>query len=67
MGNPPFIDIHVHPDVKTFLSANEEENRRKCWQSAKSTPLIRLIDKILLNLAKVLGKVEYCSDYRRGT
>jgi microsomal dipeptidase-like Zn-dependent dipeptidase len=53
MGNPPFIDIHVHPDVKTFLSANEEENRRKCWQSAKSTPLISLIDKILLG--NILG------------
>lgn len=49
MGNPPFIDVHVHPDIKTFLSADKEIDRLKCWQRAKSTPLIRLVDKILLD------------------
>ncbi|MGC1390922.1 MAG: membrane dipeptidase [Bacteroidales bacterium] len=48
MRNHPFIDIHVHSDLKTFLSANEERCRLDCWQKEPLTPLIRLIDKILL-------------------
>jgi microsomal dipeptidase-like Zn-dependent dipeptidase len=48
MGNPPYIDIHVHPDIKTFLTAYEERNRLKCWNSVNLTHLIKLIDKILL-------------------
>jgi len=48
MGNPPFIDVHVHPDIKTFLTADEERNRLTCWDSVNLTRLIKLIDKILL-------------------
>lgn len=48
MPNPGIIDIHVHPDLKSFLSANEEMNRTNCWQYFNSDPLIEAIDSLLL-------------------
>lgn len=48
MPIPSFIDIHCHPELKTFLSANTEQNRKDCWQKINLGQLLELIDKVLL-------------------
>lgn len=48
MGNPPFIDIHTHPDFKTFLSANREAKRTNCWRKFNIPLLLKIIDRIRL-------------------
>jgi len=48
MSNPTFTDIHCHPDLKTFLSANDEINRINCWQNLNLPIILKIIDRILL-------------------
>lgn len=48
MPGPSIVDIHVHPDLKSFLSSNEEMNRTSCWQYLCNDPLIRAIDTLFL-------------------
>ncbi len=48
MTDPPIVDIHVHPDFKSYLSANEELNRADCWQDFRMDPLIQAIDSLRL-------------------
>ena len=53
MPDPPFVDIHCHPELKTFLSANIEQNRTDCWQKINIGRLLELIDRVLLG--NILG------------
>ncbi len=48
MANPPFRDIHCHPGLKTFLSADDEADRLDCWQILILPVLLKIIDKVLL-------------------
>jgi microsomal dipeptidase-like Zn-dependent dipeptidase len=48
MPNPDFTDIHCHPELKTFLSADVEVQRLNCWQSPILPVLLKAIDRILL-------------------
>ncbi len=49
MPDPPFIDIHCHPDIKTFLSADNESRRPNCWPKLNLNRLFQLIDRVLLD------------------
>ena len=42
MGNPPFADIHCHPEFKSFLTGNE------CWHNLVLWKYLKIVDKILL-------------------
>jgi microsomal dipeptidase-like Zn-dependent dipeptidase len=48
MENPFFIDIHTHPEFKTYWSANLEIDRLNCWKKFRMPYLLRIIDLILL-------------------
>jgi len=48
MPDPLFTDIHCHPELKTFLSANDEQNRLDCWHNISLSHLLEIIDRILL-------------------
>ena len=56
MPDPVYTDIHCHPELKTFLSANVESERFDCWHNISlSNPnpstnlnLLALIDRLLL-------------------
>jgi microsomal dipeptidase-like Zn-dependent dipeptidase len=47
--NQPIIDLHCHPGLKTFMSANIEKRRRNCWKIVSPPPLLNLFDKLLLH------------------
>jgi microsomal dipeptidase-like Zn-dependent dipeptidase len=48
MANPAFTNIHCHPELKTFLSADVEAQRKDCWQDLNLPVLLKIIDRILL-------------------
>ncbi len=48
MGTPAFVDIHVHPDLKSFLSSNDEIDRKDCWQDLSIPFIGRIIDDLFL-------------------
>lgn len=48
MATPTFVDIHVHPDLKSFLSSNDEIDRKDCWQNLRLPPLGQAIDDLIL-------------------
>ncbi len=65
MPDPAIIDIHVHPDLKSFLSANEEMNRPNCWQYFRSDPFIQAIDTLLLgNILESQSNLEQLNNSR---
>jgi microsomal dipeptidase-like Zn-dependent dipeptidase len=47
---PPFVDIHVHPDLKSFLSSNDEISRNDCWKELNLPRIGQRIDDILKNI-----------------
>lgn len=67
MPGPHFTDIHCHPEIKTFLSADIEQNRTDCWQQIHLTQLLELIDRVLLG--NILGSQSSLSQVNnvRGT
>lgn len=48
MENPSVVDIHTHPEFKTYWSADLEIKRLNCWKKFRMPYLLRIIDKILL-------------------
>jgi len=48
MEFPSVVDIHTHPDFKTYWSADLEIERLNCWKKFRMPFLLRIIDKILL-------------------
>jgi microsomal dipeptidase-like Zn-dependent dipeptidase len=47
---PPFVDIHVHPDLKSFLSSNDEISRNDCWKDIDLPPAGWIINYLLDNI-----------------
>jgi hypothetical protein len=47
MAQPKFIDIHTHPDIKSFLSNNDETKRVNCWVERKPSKFLEIIDYFL--------------------
>jgi microsomal dipeptidase-like Zn-dependent dipeptidase len=48
MTPPHFVDIHVHPDLKSFLSSNDEIDRNDCWQDLNLPLIGQIIDRLFL-------------------
>jgi microsomal dipeptidase-like Zn-dependent dipeptidase len=48
MEYPSVVDIHTHPDFKTYWSADLEIKRLNCWRKFRMPYLLRIIDMILL-------------------
>jgi microsomal dipeptidase-like Zn-dependent dipeptidase len=48
LENPSVVDIHTHPEFKTYWSANLEIERLSCWRKFRMPYLLRIIDLILL-------------------
>lgn len=48
MANPAITNIHCHPELKTFLSADDEAHRLDCWQILNLPALLEIIDRIML-------------------
>ncbi len=67
MPIPPFIDFHCHPELKTFLSADIEQNRIDCWQKINLGQFLELIDRVFLE--NILGSQSSLSqlNYSSGT
>ncbi|MCK4661843.1 MAG: membrane dipeptidase [Bacteroidales bacterium] len=42
-----YIDFHSHPSFKTYLSADNEQNRENCWEDVDVTGIFELIDKLV--------------------
>ncbi|MBK8881392.1 MAG: membrane dipeptidase [Bacteroidales bacterium] len=49
MNDPSFIDLHCHPGLKSFLTANTESERENCWKYLNAKWLFGLVDRFLLD------------------
>lgn len=63
---PPFVDIHVHPDLKSFLSSNDEINRNDCWKDLNLPRIGRRIDNALNNILESQSSLDQL-DCKKGT
>ena len=48
MSDKPFIDLHCHPGLKSFLTANTEPERENCWKNLDARRLFGFVDRFLL-------------------